>query len=87
MVARSLIPRLTDIVESIERVSGVLENISIETFETDWQRQWLVQRGVEIISEASRHLTDEMKARHPENPRQKVMAIGNMLRNPSRKLG
>jgi uncharacterized protein with HEPN domain len=68
MVARSLIPRLTDIVEAIERINGVLENMSLEAFETDWQRQWLVERGVEIISEASRHLTDEMKARHPEIP-------------------
>jgi uncharacterized protein with HEPN domain len=36
---------------------------------------------VEIISEASRHLTDEMKARHPEIPWQKVAAIGNVLRH------
>ena len=34
-----------------------------------------------IISEASRHLTDEMKARHPEIPWQKVAAIGNVLRH------
>jgi hypothetical protein len=35
MAARSLIPRLTDIVEAIERINGVLENISVEAFETD----------------------------------------------------
>ncbi len=81
MVARSLVPRLTDIVEAIERIQDVLKNISLEAFETDWQRQWLVQRGVEIISEASRRLTDEMKARHPEIPWQKVAAIGNVLRH------
>jgi len=52
MVARSLVPRLTDIVEAIERINGVLENISLQAFETDWQRQWLVERGIEIISEA-----------------------------------
>jgi len=34
-----------------------------------------------IISEASRHLTDEMKARHPEIAWQKVAAIGNVLRH------
>jgi len=62
------IPRLTDIIEASERVRGLLDNISIESFETDWQRQWLVERGVEIISEASRHLTPELKARHPQIP-------------------
>ena len=78
MMARSLVPRLTDIVEAIERIHDVLENISLQAFETDWQRQWLVQRGVEIISEASRHLTDETKARHTEIPWQKVAGIGNV---------
>jgi uncharacterized protein with HEPN domain len=68
VVTRSLIPRLTDIIEAIERVNGVLGDVSLEAFEDDWQRQWLVERGVEIISEASRHLPDELKARNPEIP-------------------
>jgi uncharacterized protein with HEPN domain len=65
MAARSIVLRLTDIVEAIERVRHVLQALSIEAFESDWERQWLVERGVEIISEASRHLTPELKARHP----------------------
>ncbi|WP_312012395.1 HepT-like ribonuclease domain-containing protein [Bradyrhizobium sp. AUGA SZCCT0182] len=80
-MARSLIPRLTDIIEVIERVNGVLADVSLEAFENDWQRQWLVERGVEIISEASRHLTDDLKARNPEIPWQKVAGIGNVLRH------
>ena len=81
MVARSLIPRLTDIVEAIERIHSVLGDMSLEAFENDWQRQWLVERGIEIVSEASRHLTDELKARHPAIPWQKVAGIGNALRH------
>ena len=81
MVARSPVPRLADIVEAIERIRGVLGGTSLEAFENDWQRQWLVQRGVEIVSEASRHLPDELKARHPEIPWQKVAGIGNVMRH------
>ena len=55
--------------------------MSLEAFENDWQRRWLVERGVEIISEASRHLTDDLKARNPEVPWQKVAGIGNVLRH------
>lgn len=55
--------------------------MSLEAFENDWQRQWLVERGVEIISEASRHLGDDLKARNPEIPWQKVAGIGNVLRH------
>ena len=68
MIARSLIPRLTDIIEAIERVNGVLADVSLEAFENDWQRQWLAERGVEIISEAGRHLPDDLKVRNPEIP-------------------
>jgi len=81
MAARSLVPRLTDIIEAIERIRDVLGDSPLEVFEADWQRQWLVERGVEIISEASRHLTDELKLRYPEIPWRKVAGIGNVLRH------
>jgi uncharacterized protein with HEPN domain len=58
-----------------------LKDVSLEVFENDWPRQWLVERGVEIISEASRHLPDDLKARNPEIPWQKVAGIGNVLRH------
>ncbi|HXL32497.1 MAG TPA: HepT-like ribonuclease domain-containing protein [Bradyrhizobium sp.] len=72
---------MTDIIEAIERVNGVLADVSLEAFEKDWQRQWLVERGVEIISEANRHLPDDLKARNPQIPWQKVAGIGNVLRH------
>jgi uncharacterized protein with HEPN domain len=81
MSGRSVSLHLTDIIEAIERVRGVLGDISLDTFESDWQRQWLVERGVEIISEASRRLPEELKARHPEIPWPKVAGIGNVLRH------
>ncbi len=81
MAARSIIARLTDIVEAIERIRGTLGDASLETFEGDWRKQWLVERGVEIVSEASRHLPHELKARHPEIPWQKVAGVGNVLRH------
>jgi uncharacterized protein with HEPN domain len=68
MVDRSLVLRLSDIVEAIARIRSVVGTLSLQEFETDWQRQWLVERGVQIISEASRYLAADLKARHPEIP-------------------
>ncbi|HWG07099.1 MAG TPA: HepT-like ribonuclease domain-containing protein [Beijerinckiaceae bacterium] len=70
-----------DIVEAIERIHDVLHDVSLEEFEADWQKQWLVERGIEIISEASGHLADDLKTRHPEISWQKVAGIGNVLRH------
>ena len=38
-----------------------MTDLSLDAYETDWQRQWVVERGIEIVSEASRHLSDEIK--------------------------
>jgi uncharacterized protein with HEPN domain len=59
------------------RIGGYLAR----NIRNDWQRRWLVERGVEIISEASRHLPDDLKARNREIPWQKVAGIGNVLRH------
>jgi len=81
MKALSAVPRLTDIVEAIRNIQSVTLNATMEQFELDWQKRWIVERGIEIISEASRHLPDELKRRHPEVPWPKVAAIGNILRH------
>jgi uncharacterized protein with HEPN domain len=81
MPGHSLVPRLADMVQACERIRTLLHDVPLNIFETDWQKQWLVERGIEIISEASRHLGDEFKARHPEIPWVKVAGIGNVLRH------
>lgn len=81
MVASSLALRLADIIEAVERVRSETAGVTLEGFEADWRKRWLVERGVEIISEASRRLTNEMKARYPEIPWPKVAGIGNVLRH------
>ena len=77
MTERIVAPRLADIIEAIERIRRVLDGVTLEAFEQNWEKRWLVERGIEIISEASRHLTK----RRTEIPWQKVAGIGNVLRH------
>jgi uncharacterized protein with HEPN domain len=81
MTTLSSIARLTDIIQAVELIRSELAGVTLQGLESDRRRQWLVERGLEVISEASRHLTDEMKARHPEIPWSSVAAIGNVLRH------
>jgi uncharacterized protein with HEPN domain len=73
--------RLTDIVEAIGLIRSEMADVALCSFEHDRRKRWLVERGIEIISEASRSLPDELKARHPEIPWPKVAGIGNVLRH------
>ena len=81
MALPSPVPRLTDIIEAIELIRSEMAGVTLQAFEPDKRKRWLVERGIEIISEASRHLSDELKARHPEIPWPKVAGIGNVLRH------
>jgi uncharacterized protein with HEPN domain len=81
MATPSPIARLTDIIEAVELIRSELASVTLQAFEPDKRKHWLVERGIEIISEASRHLGDELKARHPEIPWSKVAGIGNVLRH------
>ena len=59
---------LNDIIEASERLRSLLVNVSLEEFETDWQKQWLVER----VSRSRR--------RYPRGP----MALsGAFARNPT----
>ena len=80
MIERIVTPRLADIIEAIERIRCVLDGVTLEAFEQSWEKRWLVERGIEVISEASRHLTDDIKERRTEVPWSKVAGIGNVLR-------
>ena len=81
MTQRIVAPRLADIIEAIERIRRVLDGVTLEAFEQNWEKRWLVERGIETISEANRHLTDDIKERRCEIPWPKVAGIGNVLRD------
>ena len=57
---------LYDILKAIERVEEITTGRTLEDFEASWQLQWLVQRAIEIVSEASRAIPDELTNVRPE---------------------
>ena len=60
MATPASVPRLTDIVEAIELIRSEMAGVTLQAFEPDKRKRWLVERGIEIISEASRHLSNEL---------------------------
>jgi hypothetical protein len=46
MHAPSTILRLADMVQAMERLQSLMDGVTVGAFGDDWQRQWLVERGV-----------------------------------------
>jgi len=72
---------LRDILEAIERVEEITRGKTLAEFETSWQLRWLVQRAIEIISEASRALPAELTDPEHDVPWASVRGIGNVMRH------
>ena len=70
-----------DILETIERVQRKVLGKTFAEFENDWELRFIVQRAIEIISEATRRLPDELKATRPEIEWRSIAVIGNVLRH------
>jgi uncharacterized protein with HEPN domain len=81
MVGKSPEPALHDILDAIAHIGRTMAGVALEAFQDDLDRRRIVERNVEIISEASRRLPEDLKARHPEIPWPKVAGIGNILRH------
>jgi uncharacterized protein with HEPN domain len=58
-----------------------IEGMSVEVFAGDERTLYAVTRCLEIISEASRCLPDDMKARYPEVPWTRIAGAGNVYRH------
>jgi uncharacterized protein with HEPN domain len=72
---------IEDILETIERVQSKIGGKAFADFESDWEMRFILQRAIEIISEATRRLPDELKATKPEIDWRSVAGIGNVLRH------
>jgi uncharacterized protein with HEPN domain len=80
-MARKADHTIHDILETIDRVSARVANTTFAEFEADWEFRFIVQRAIEIISEAVRRLPAELKAMRPEIRWRSVAGIGNVLRH------
>ena len=76
-------PRLfiDDILEAIANIEADTEGVDFERFAADRRVRQLVERNVEIISEASRRLPESLKAAEPHVPWREIAGIGNVLRH------
>jgi len=72
---------LSDILLNIDLAKGFAEGLDYERFVADTRTFYAIIRCLEIISEASRRLSAELKARHPTIPWREISGSGNIYRH------
>jgi uncharacterized protein with HEPN domain len=78
---RSQFIRLSDILDNIDAVAGMIEGMDLAGYRNDIRLRRAVERCVEIISEASRHIPMQLKGDYPDQPWEEIASIGNLLRH------
>lgn len=78
---RSVRLRLLDILDAIRGIDETLGGLTFDTYQSVWHLRRATERGIEIISEASRHIPTELKQRYPAIPWSEIAGIGNVLRH------
>ena len=81
MVTKSPLPRLLDMAGALRAIERFIGGVDVQTFRANLLVRSAVERQLEVISEASRHVPSEMKARHPDIPWRKLADLGNILRH------
>jgi uncharacterized protein with HEPN domain len=78
--------RLQDILENIDFATEFVSSVRKEDFPNDRRSMYAVTRCLEIISEASRHLPETLRARYPEMEWRDIASAGNLYRHEYRKV-
>ncbi len=80
-MARPLGLIVEEMLDYIEQASSYVADMTFEQYSSDRKTQRAVERCIEVISEASRHIPDELKSRRPDIPWRDVATIGNVFRH------
>lgn len=70
---------LADIMESIQAIESFVVDTDFKTFAGDRKTFAATVRELEIIGEAVRNISDEIKARYPDVLWQEIRAFRNMI--------
>lgn len=77
----TLADRLRHVLSAINDINHILEGKSRDEFATDRIIRAATERLLEIISEASRRIPEDIKVRETQIPWQRVADLGNILRH------
>ncbi|MCP5412984.1 MAG: DUF86 domain-containing protein [Alphaproteobacteria bacterium] len=71
--------RLWDITRWGERLARLLAGVSWDEYQANEEKQIAVERCIEVIGEAARHLSDSFKHQHADIPWREIVQQRNVI--------
>lgn len=81
MPSKNAAQRLADIIDNVDAIEAFTAELDFPAFRADRKTVYAVVRALEIISEASRRLPDDLLRRNPQIDWVAVAAAGNVYRH------
>jgi uncharacterized protein with HEPN domain len=72
---------LDDMIVAIDRIGEATETLTFDQFARDWRAQYIIERALLVISEASRAIPESSKEKHASIRWIGVRDIGNVIRH------
>jgi uncharacterized protein with HEPN domain len=72
---------LDDMIVAMDRIAEEAGTLTFKQFAEDWRAQYIVERALLIISEASRAIPESSKEKHADIRWVGVRDIGNVIRH------
>ena len=70
---------LKHILDAISNIEKFIEGVNKENFLGNIEKQYAVLRGLEIIGEATKNLSEELKKKHPNIPWKEIAGMRDKL--------
>lgn len=81
MIKRDVSLRAQDMLNAIAEIEDYLGDAGFDVYQEDARLRRAVERCVEIISEASRHIPPDLQQQYPDVPWASIRGMGNVLRH------
>ena len=70
---------LRDLLDAIEKIKDFIKNMNFEEFKRDDKTKFAVIRALEIIGEATKHISEEFRNKYPEVPWKDMAGMRDIL--------
>ena len=71
--------QLWDMLEAARTAEALTEGITLDAFLTDRRQQLALERALEIVGEAARHVSEGCRMEHPGIPWRQIVALRHVL--------